>query len=134
MDQLPRLGKRELICLLLFTCNCVVSVWRGFLFLWVLGMGYVILFWHSMGLPYNYFYIIPMVLRATICRASDHRFQRSSSPKAHDPIKTKFHEEPSWEGGTEVYINVPCHMNKMAATSIYVYHFQVSSSPELKVL
>ena len=23
MDQLPRLGKRELICLLLFTCNYV---------------------------------------------------------------------------------------------------------------
>ena len=43
VDQLPRLGKRELICLLLFTCNYVVSVWRGFLFLWVLGMGYVIL-------------------------------------------------------------------------------------------
>ena len=42
MDELPRLGKRELICLLLFTCNYVVSVWRGFFFLWVLGMGYVI--------------------------------------------------------------------------------------------
>ena len=26
MDQLPWLGKRELICLLLFTCNYVVSV------------------------------------------------------------------------------------------------------------
>ena len=50
MDQLPRLGKRELICLLLFTCNYVVSVWRGFLFLWVLGMGYVILLWHSLSL------------------------------------------------------------------------------------
>ena len=55
MDQLPRLGKRELISLLLFTCNYVVSVWRGFLFLWVLGMGYVILLWHSLSLPYNYF-------------------------------------------------------------------------------
>ena len=55
MDQLPRLGKRELICLQLFTCNYVVSVWRGFLFLWVLGMGYVILLWHSLSLPYNYF-------------------------------------------------------------------------------
>ena len=54
MDQLPRYGKRELICLLLFTCNYVVSVWRGFLFLWVLGMGYVILLWHSLSLPYNY--------------------------------------------------------------------------------
>ena len=55
MDQLPRLEKRELICLLLFTCNYVVSVWRGFLFLWVFGMGYVILLWHSLSLPYNYF-------------------------------------------------------------------------------
>ena len=55
MDQLPRLGKRELICLLLITCNYVVSVWRGFLFLWVLGIGYVILLWHSLSLPYNYF-------------------------------------------------------------------------------
>ena len=44
LDQLPRLGKRELICLLLYTYNYVVSVWRGFLFLWVFGMGYVILF------------------------------------------------------------------------------------------
>ena len=55
MDQLPRLGKRELICLLLFTCNYVVSVWRGFLFLWVLWMAYVILLWHSLSLPYNHF-------------------------------------------------------------------------------
>ena len=46
--------ERELICLLLFTCNYVVSVWRGFLFLWVLGMGYVILLWHALSLPYNY--------------------------------------------------------------------------------
>ena len=53
MDQLPRLGKRELICLLLFTCNYVVFVWRGFLFLWVLGLRYLIV-----ALPepsYNYF-------------------------------------------------------------------------------
>ena len=55
MDQLPRLGKIEVICLLLFTCNYVVSVWRGFNFLWVLGMGYVILLWHSLSLPSNYF-------------------------------------------------------------------------------
>ena len=54
VDQLPRLGKRELICLLSFTCNYVVFVWRGFLFLWVLGMGYVILLWQSLSLPYNY--------------------------------------------------------------------------------
>ena len=66
MDQLPRLGKRELICLLSFTCNYVVFVWRGFLFLWVLGMGYVILLWHSLSLPYNYFkYIICKMCRKT---------------------------------------------------------------------
>ena len=47
--------ERELICLLLFTCNYVVFVWRGFFFLLVLGMGYVILLWHSLSLPYNYF-------------------------------------------------------------------------------
>ena len=58
MDQLPRLGKRELICLLLFTCNYVVSVWGGFLFLSVLGMGYVILLWHSLGLLYNYLALV----------------------------------------------------------------------------
>ena len=51
VDQLPRLGKRELIGVLLFTCKYVVSVWRGFLFFWVLGMGYVILLWHSLSLP-----------------------------------------------------------------------------------
>ena len=46
----------ELVCLLLFACGCVVSVWRGFLFLWVLGMGYVILLWHTQGLTYNCFF------------------------------------------------------------------------------
>ena len=50
--------ERELICLLLFTCNYVVSVWGGFLFLWVLGMGYVISLWHYLSLPYNYFLIL----------------------------------------------------------------------------
>ena len=54
-DQLPRLGKRELICLLSFTCNHVVSIRRGFLFLLMLVMGCVILLWHSLGIPYNYF-------------------------------------------------------------------------------
>ena len=31
--------ERELICLLSFTCNYVVSLRRGFLFLLMLGMG-----------------------------------------------------------------------------------------------
>ena len=45
--------ERELICLLLFTCKYVASVWRGFLFLLVLGVSYVILLCHSLSLPYN---------------------------------------------------------------------------------
>ena len=53
VDQLSRLGSGGLICLLLFACICVVSVRRGFLFLWVCGMGYVILFWHSLGVLCN---------------------------------------------------------------------------------
>ena len=78
VDQLPRLGKRELICLLLFTCNYVVSVRRGFLFLWVLQMGYVILLWHSLSLPYNNF-VLDIYLRYTIpsIRGSLHLQQMS---------------------------------------------------------
>ena len=70
MDQLPRMGKRELMCLLLFTCNYVVFVWRGFLFLWVIGMGYVILLWHSLSLPYNYLEVgmwVPIVPVPELC-------------------------------------------------------------------
>ena len=59
--SLTSVGERELICLLLFTCNYVVSVRRGFLFLWVIGMGYVILLWHSLSLPYNSFDIKVML-------------------------------------------------------------------------
>ena len=85
MDQLPRLGKRQLICLLSFTCNCVVFVWRGFLFLWVLGMGYVILLWHSLSLPYNYFprrpsygvYISQLIRFASVCSHVDELHTRN---------------------------------------------------------
>ena len=43
--------ERGLVFLVLF----VVTVRRTFLFLWVLGKVCVILFWHSLGLPYKYF-------------------------------------------------------------------------------
>ena len=79
MDQLPRLGKRELICLLLFTCNYVVSVWRGFLFHWVLGMGYVILLWHSLSLQYNYFYKIGLQTPLKLVENSEDRFSRDAA-------------------------------------------------------
>ena len=49
--ELPRLGKRELVFLLLFTCSFVVSVLGRFLFLLVLGMDCAFLLWHSLGLP-----------------------------------------------------------------------------------
>ena len=50
MDQLPRLGKRELVFLLLFTCSFVVFVSGMFLFPFLLGMGCAILLWHSLGI------------------------------------------------------------------------------------
>ena len=50
-EQLSRLGKRELVFLLLFTCNFVVSVRRRFLFFLVLGISCVILLWHSLDFP-----------------------------------------------------------------------------------
>ena len=53
--SITSVGEERAICLLLFTCYYVVSVWRGFLFLWVLGIGYVVLLWCSLSLPYNYF-------------------------------------------------------------------------------
>ena len=40
-------GEERAIFLLFFSCNNVVSVWRGFLFLLVLVIGCVILLWHS---------------------------------------------------------------------------------------
>ena len=51
LDQLPRLGKRELVFLLLFTCSFVVTVLGRFLFLLVLGMDCAFLLWHSLDLP-----------------------------------------------------------------------------------
>ena len=41
--SITSVGKEKANLSVLFTCNYVVSVRRGFLFLWVLGMGYVIL-------------------------------------------------------------------------------------------
>ena len=64
VDQLPRLWKRELLCLLLFTYSSVVSVRRGFSWLWVLGMGCIILLWHSLGLPNIYFPLIPFFVKS----------------------------------------------------------------------
>ena len=50
-DQVPRLEKRVLS----FIFNYLVSVPRGFLFLLVVGIGCVILLWHSIYSQFNYF-------------------------------------------------------------------------------
>ena len=55
MDQLPRLGKRELVFLLLFTCRFVVSVLGRFLFLLVLGMDCAFFIVALPGPSINYF-------------------------------------------------------------------------------
>ena len=48
------------------------------------------------------------------------------------PIKAKFYMKHLWEGGTNVFINNPGHMTKMATVPIYMYgkKLQNSSSPE----
>ena len=86
MDRLPRLGMGELFYLLLFTCNYVVSVWRGFLFLWVLGMGYVILLWHALSLPYNYFTNSQNIVNRTVSKRLS-----TQQPKPNYKHKVKRH-------------------------------------------
>ena len=49
--SIASVGQEGAVCLLLFVCGYVVSVWRGFLFLWVLWMGYVVLLLRSLSLP-----------------------------------------------------------------------------------
>ena len=50
---------------------------------------------------------------------SDSIFLNFFSSITTRPIESKFHVEPSWDGGTKVYSNGPGHMTKMAAMLIY---------------
>ena len=73
MDQLPRLGKRELICLLLFTCNYVVFCLERFplpLGAWD-GLRYFIVALPS-SLPYNYFFrnLYEQFSQSVLCQKS----------------------------------------------------------------
>ena len=126
MDQLPRLGKRELICLLLFICNYVVSVWRGFPFLWVIGMGYLILLLHTLSLPYNY---LARLSRRLIGELIVHPWSGVLSETVW-PIKTKFYAEPPWVWGSTFCSRHLGHMTNMAATLIYGKNPSKSSFPE----
>ena len=53
-DLIHWFGNKELISLLSVTLNYVVSVPKGFFFLFVCWVGCVIFLWHYLGLPYNY--------------------------------------------------------------------------------
>ena len=58
---------------------------------------------------------------------SDSTFLNLFSSKTAEPIETKFHVEPPWDGGLKVNINGLCHRTKMATMPIYVKNFKISS-------
>ena len=62
------------------------------------------------------------------------QFQTSSPLKPLGQSKLKFYVEPPWKGGTNVYINGPGHMTKMAAMRIYGKNFKKSFPPQPDVL
>ena len=64
----------------------------------------------SYSIPMLPLYVPPSVIRSQCSNISS---------ETAWPIKAKFYVEPPWEGGTEVYINDPGHMTKMAVMSIY---------------
>ena len=79
------------------------------------------------------FYSIPMLRRPSVRPSSVRRppFSKIFFSETAWPIKAKFYMKHLWEGGTNVYINNPGHMTKMAAMPIYGKKtLQKSSSPE----
>ena len=64
----------------------------------------------------------PSVVRPSSIRPSSVRrppFSKIFSSETAWPIKAKFYMNHLWEGGTNVYINNPGHMTKMAAMPRY---------------
>ena len=62
------------------------------------------------------------VVRPSVVRPSSVRrppFSKIFFSETAWPIKAKFYMKHLWEGGTNVYINNPGHMTKMAAMPIY---------------
>ena len=129
VDQLPRLGKRELICLLLFTCNYVVSVGEVSSSCGCLGWATLLahLSQRLIGelIRYHGQSSLSVVRQSTISNVF--------SSEIAWPIKAKFHVEHPWQGGKKVYINGTGHMIKMTATPIYAENLK-KSSPEPEVL
>ena len=62
-----------------------------------------------------------MIRRPSVRRPSVRRppFSKIFFSETAWPIKAKFYMKHLWEGGTNVYINNPGHMTKMAAMPIY---------------
>ena len=72
------------------------------------------------------------VVRPSVRRPSVRRppFSKIFFSETAWPIKAKFYMKHLWEGGTNVYLNNPGHMTKMAAMPIYGKNPSKSSSPE----
>ena len=63
-----------------------------------------------------------MIRRPSSVRRRRHRrppFSKIFFSETAWPIKAKFYMKHLWEGGTNVFINNPGHMTKMAAMPIY---------------
>ena len=60
--------------------------------------------------------VCPSVRRPSVRRP---QFSKIFFSETAWPIKAKFYMKHLWEGGTNVYINNPGHMTKMAAMPIY---------------
>ena len=88
----------------------MVSVWSGYLFHWVLGMGRVISSPGPSGSQGGGAYSIPMLRRPMWSTISN-----IFSSETAWPIKAKFYVKPPWEGGMKVCINGPGHMTTVAA-------------------
>ena len=52
-------------------------------------------------------------------------FSNISFSETKGPIEAKFHVEPPWDGGTNVYSNGPGHLTKMATMPVYVKPFKI---------
>ena len=65
-----------------------------------------------------------MIRRLSVVRPSSVRrrppFSKIFFSETARPIKAKFYMKHLWEGGTNVFINNPGHLTKMAAMPIYV--------------
>ena len=49
------------------------------------------------------------------------------SDETTEPIETKFHMKPPWDGETKICSNGPGHMTQMASMPIYGKHFKIIS-------